>query len=218
MSFIKLIKRLWCILSMILMIGCATYEPRNNSQKFTEDNILKNETVGYAEPLEVHIVVFIGQEVAKNYVGINPKKSNMLPVFMKILNNGNDVIKIDLQRSFLLAKSGENYQSLTLEESIKRAERSDAEVVGWTIGFGLVGALISGDKAASANKSLEEDYHNKFFKPTLINNKSSAQGILFFDVPKEKQPDINSVLIQALNINTNEVKKISLKLPENNSK
>lgn len=193
------------------LIACATYSPAKRANLTPADILKRNEAVVNSEPCEVHVVALRDRELARNYVGIDPFKSSMIPVFMKIDNYGNDIIKVDLSGSLLLTETAESFQSLPIDEAIEKARRSDAQVVGWTIAFGLVGAFVSGDRIASTNKSLEEDYHNKSFKPTLIKGKSSGEGLIFFYVQSEKQESINTVIIQLLNPISNNTKKVTVK-------
>jgi len=214
MGFNKAI-RFFCYAALFiltsLLIGCATYAPAEKASIAPTDLLKKNEAVFNSESCEFHIVVLRDRELAKNYVGIDPFKSSMIPVFMKINNYGNDLVKVDVSGSSLLTDAGELFQPLTIDEAIEKARRSDAEVIGWTIAFGLTGALVSGGTTASANKSLEEDYHNKSFKPTLINTKSSGEGLVFFSVPAEKQEFISAAIIQLLNPASNETKKVTVR-------
>ncbi len=130
---------------------------------------------------------------------------------MKIANWGNDPIKVDFSASSLVSDTGESFRHLSIDEAIEIARRGDAEVVGWTIAFGLIGALASGSNTASTNKSLEEDYHNKSFKPTLINTKSSGEGLVFFYVPADKLERVNTALIQLMNVTSQEQINVVIK-------
>jgi hypothetical protein len=211
MSISKIVGLCCCasaFLLVFLLIGCTSYTPAN----FTSADLLqRNEAVVKSEGREIHVVVLKDRRLARNYVGIDPVRSSMVPVFMKIINAGNDIVKVDIPGTSLLTDAGESFHSLTIDQAIEKAMRSDAEVVGWTMAFGITGALASGSKAASANKSLEEDYHNKSFKPTLLNTKSSGEGLVFFHVPAEKQALINAIAIQLFNLQSNEPKKITIR-------
>lgn len=194
-----------------LLIGCATYSPSERANLTPTDILKKNEAVVSSESCEFHIVVLKDKDIAKSYVGIDPTQSSMIPVFMKIANSSNHLVKVDISGSSLLTDAGEPFQSIPIDEAIEKARRSDAEVVGWTIAFGLMGGLVSGGNTASINKSLEEDYHQKSFKPSLINTKSSGEGLVFFYVLAEKQALINAAIIQLLNPTSNETKKVTVR-------
>lgn len=220
MMFVTLSKRV-CYLPLYLalvtiLIGCATYQPGDAPSPITEDDILQDQVVLSMDSLEFHLAPLTNQQLAIKYLGVDPLKSNMLPVFMRVHNSGNQIVKIDISLSSLLTSSGEGYPALTLEQSIDRAMRSHGEVAAWTIGFGLIGALASGSQVASVNRTLEQDYLAKRFKPTLINAEGSAQGIVFFDIPAEKQGNISSAVIHVLNLTTNDAKHIAINLTKRN--
>jgi len=207
--------RLFChaalFIHILVFFGCATYAPADKAATAPTDILKKNEAVVSSEPYEFHVVVLKDRELAKNYVGIDPFTSSMIPVFMKINNYGDDLIKIDVSGSALLTDTGEPFSSLKIDEAIERARRSDASVVGWTIAFGMVGAFASAGQTTSVNKSLEEDYHGKSFKPTLINSKASGEGLVFFNVPPEKQALINEAIIQLSNPISHDTRKVTIK-------
>lgn len=200
-----------------LMIGCASYETVETKEK----EPVKNEIFVNVNSLNIHFVSLANRNLAMNYVGIDPERSSMLPMFIKIINRGNEVIKIQLSESYLVTGTGEICRSLSVEESIDRAKKSDAEVVAWTLALApiadvvMLGAMHAN---TSANRTLEEDYHDKYFKPTLINAGGSAQGIVFFVFPTTKQTKIILAIIQIKSIDTNEVKKVSINLNDDFSK
>ncbi len=211
MGIVKSIK-FCCFFTMfiqaLLLIGCASYAPAEKANMTPTDILNRNAAVVNSAPCEFRVVVLKDRELAKNYVGIDPFKSSMIPVFLKVNNYGSDLIKVDIPDSSLSSDGGESFSSLTIEQAVEIARRSDAEVVGWYIAFGVMGALVSGSNTASVNKSLEEDYHSKSFKPTLINTKSSAEGLIFFSVPADKQKLLHSVTIQLLDLTSHKSRSV----------
>jgi len=214
MRFNKAIGDFCCVSLFILtslLAGCATYSPAERGELTPADILKGKEAVVSSESCEFRVVILKDRDLAKRYVGIDPAESSMIPVFMRIANSGNRLIKLDASGSSLLTAAGEPFQSLTIDEAIEKAMRSDAEVVGWGIAFGTVGAIVSASNTASTNKSLEEDYHKKSFKPNLINTESSGEGLVFFHVPPEKQEFINAAVIQLLDPTSNETKKVTVR-------
>ncbi len=207
-------QKILCILMACTfpILGCAKYKPANTSNQISENKILENDVFISGNDIDIHFAAIKDKQTSKEYLGIDPYKSNMLPVLLKITNNRNEVIKVDLVNSYVITKTAELHNNLSIDEAIKKALRSDAEVVGWMIGFGCLGFLVAGDNAASINRSLEEDYHDKYFMPTLLNIGSTAKGIVFFDYPREAQGQIISSVIQLTSLNTNEKIQIKIQL------
>jgi hypothetical protein len=197
-----------------IIIGCATYKPLNKANQISTQNLIKNAIIRSEGKINIHISIIEDKELAKKYFGIDPLKSKMVPVAIKIDNNGEEIIKLDILSCHLVTDTNVNYYALSIEEAITRALRSDASVIGWTIGFGLVGGLIAGDKAASTNKTLEEDYHAKYFKPTLINRGSSGEGIIFYDFSEKVFNHIESSVITISKLGSEEKVQINIKLSD----
>ena len=203
---------LTALLAAILIVaGCASYETQK-TPTIAQKAGSQEEVSASNALLEVHAVPMLKGETAKAFLGINPSSTGMAPILFKIRNIGASPIKIDLSRSYLSSKSNERSPCLSLDEACKRALRSDAEVVGWTVAFGLVGGLVSGSKVTEANRTLESDYQQKQFKPTLINSGGLGEGVVFFDVPKEKQSLIRSAIIVYQDLGSNQPGEIVIDL------
>jgi hypothetical protein len=194
---------------LLLATGCASYETQKTPIAAQATGAEK-EVVASNHLLEVRAVPMLEQEVAKPYLGIDPASTGLAPILFRIRNAGAGPVKIDLPLSYLSSRSDEKSPCLSIDEACRRALRSDAEVVGWTFGFGIVGGLASMSKVAEANRALESDYQKKQFKPTLINSGGSGEGVVFFDVPKEKQPHIRSVVIAYQDLGSNQAGEIVL--------
>jgi hypothetical protein len=191
--------------------GCATYEP-------TEKPIALNTNLDQkvaqltGDGLEMRVLDLREQQLAKGYVGIDPQRSGMLPLLLKVRNDTDRILKVDLAQSALVAGSGESFPYLSTELSIERARINDAQNVGWTLAFGLMGGLVSGSKTAAANQSLDDDYRKKCFKPTLVMTRNTGEGIVFFDVPGDKQATIVSLELLITDIDKDESRHISIPL------
>jgi hypothetical protein len=150
--------------------------------------------------------------VAREYFGIDPAKSRMVPAMLSLENVGDEIVRLDLEDSYLALESGEQWHVLSLDEAIDRALRSDAEVIGWTLAFGLVGAAVSMDHSTSTNRTLEQDYHAKYFRPVVINAGQSGRGVVFFERPAPAGRKISSMVVQATRLNTGQSIDIGIPL------
>lgn len=195
------------------LTACATY----NTQKIPatlESGVARKESVVTIDRVRFHSISLDGKEDRHTYLGLDSASSNMVPVLLSVENHGSDPLKVDLSRTFLSSTVGENFKSLTLEESCDRARREGAApVLGASVLFGLVGATMSGAQIASTNRSLEEDYYQKYFRPTLIDTGSSGRGVLFFDVPAGKHQGIRSLIVTLVNLGTSKTTQVCLDFP-----
>jgi hypothetical protein len=154
----------------------------------------------------MQVFPILDDKLAKTNVGVTPSASGMLSVFVRVENGAENPVKVDLANSFLLI-NGEKYPSLAAESAVERAQRGDAvPVAGMTVLFGLIGGIATGSVIATGNRTIEEHYQEKSFKPTLINTKSCGSGLVFFEFSKEKTGGRNfTCTIPVLNLATNEV-------------
>lgn len=204
------IRFLSAVLAVLLMVaGCASYEGKK-MPAMAEAGGKEREVMARDGSLEVHAIPMLTKESAKPYLGINPASAGMVPVGFRVINNGASPVKVDLSRSYLASKSDERSPCLSLDEACSRARRSDAEVIGWGVAFGVVAMLASANNVSEVNRTLENDYQQKEFKPTLINTGATGEGVLFFDVPKERQPHIRSAVLTYLDIGSNESREIRI--------
>lgn len=165
-----------------LLFGCASYETLKKQD--TSDDGFK-EIIISEDSITVHYFPYIDSILCKKHLGIKPSRAQMIPSLLKIENNSTKIIKVNIEKCTLNI-SDEKCSPLELEDAINRARRSGAEVVAWQVGFGLIGWSIAANNVTSTNRSLEEDYHSKYFKPTLINSGKTAQGIIFNQLPSVK--------------------------------
>jgi hypothetical protein len=205
-----------CVLPMVFLVfsGCASYEPAKSSGPAATNEPKGKEIVARDGSVEVHLVPLFDKERAQPYLGIDPAQSKTMPVLLRVVNNGDEPVKVELQDSCLLVGEDEQWRTLSLPEAIDRALRSDAAVVGWGIGFGLIGWMVAADGAAGTNRTLEQDYHAKYFKPTLINAGASGQGVVFFDVPRKGKCHIAAAVVRVRRLNADTYSDIRLAAEE----
>ncbi len=193
--------------------GCATYDTQKNISN-SESNILGKEYFVTVGDIDFRCCSLAAKDTSQKYLGIDPASTGMVPLLLKVRNNGSNPVKVDLTRCFLANSQGsEIFKALALSDATERARRSDAAVVGATLAFGMIGGLISGSQTAQANRTLEQDYYDKYFKPTLINTGSEGQGVIFFDTPEEKQSLIRYLVITTIDIKTMDQNETRIQLP-----
>lgn len=209
---ISIVKYLLFIqITILVLAGCASYEAKKISSAPEAETA--REVKVSSGSLEISAVAMFDKESANSYLGIDPGAKGMAPIFFRIRNNGAGPVKINTSSSYITAESTDKSPCLTIEEACNRARRGDAaEVIGWSLAFGVTGALASGANTAEVNRTLERDYYEKQFKPTLINAGGTGEGFLFFDVPKEKQATVRTAAISYLDLAASETREIKIDL------
>lgn len=209
-----MVQRSAALMMFLLFTGCASYEPAKHPDPAASSGEISKEIVATADSIELRLIPLFDAERAKPYLGIDPATSRIMPAVLKVTNTGNEPIRVDLQDSSLRIGDNERWATLSLTEAIDRALRSDAHVVGWTIALGLPAWLISADQAAATNQTLEQDYHAKYFKPTLINAGGTGQGVVFFDVPRKSECRISAAMIRLRKLDTDQPVDVSVPIGE----
>jgi hypothetical protein len=204
------------VLSTVLAVlsGCTSYEPAKSRGAAPVNEANVKEIVVHDGSVEVHLVPLFDKARAQPYLGIDPAESKIMPVLLRVVNSGAAPVKVELQDSYLAVGQDAQWRTLSLPEAIDRALRSDIGVVGWGIGFGLVGWAIAADSAASTNRTLEQDYQAKYFKPTLINGGASGEGAVFFDVPQKGKCHIGAAVVRVRQLNADTCSDIRLATEE----
>lgn len=201
------------LVAAVFLTACASYKTEKIPDTL-ESGVARKESVITIDRVQLHSISLDGTEDRHKYLGLDSASSNMVPLLLSVVNQGSDPLKVDLSRTFLASTAGENFKSLTLEESCDRARSEGAvPILGATVLFGALGATASGAQVASTNRSLEEDYFQKYFRPTLIGAGSSGRGVLFFDVPADRRQRMLSLVVTLVDLGMGKTTQVRLDLP-----
>jgi len=205
-----------CILA-ILFYGCATYKPPDNIQTFY-DRV--SQKVGAdlsvtCNEFDVQCFPIINARMAKTNLGIYPANFEILPVFLKVENKGQNPIKVDLPNSFITI--GEKQTTYVDTDSVvDRIAKSDTDaaaigamlgvfggVAGVVIGTG-VGAVIDSSKVRSG--TVEGHYYRQCFNPVFIHPKNSGRGVVFYNLSTEDfDCERLTLSVPIVDLNTNKI-------------
>jgi hypothetical protein len=204
---------------MVTLVGCATsYKPASSPQALQErlsqggSNI---EISAASQDVKFQVYPLLDEKVTKTNLGILPADLDMLPIFLKVENVSQNPIKVDLLNSFVVSGEERN-PSMMVEDVVGRIKKNDPQAaLGMGVVFGLVGGLAGAtvgvavgaiiDSSTVGSRTIEEHYHDKSFKPTLIIPGSSGSGIVFYTLPRDRMAsDQATVSFPILNLNTNE--------------
>ena len=211
------VKLLFCVVA-ILFYGCATYKPAENvhtlyervSQKAGADLIVA------CNEFEAQCIPIVNERVAKTNLGIHPAYLEMLPVFLKVENTGQNPIKVDLPNSFITIGEKQTIY-LDIDSVVERIAEKDA---GAAMAFGMMfgvlggvsGAVVGGtvgtaiDNSKVGSGTVEGHYNRQSFSPVFIHPKNSGSGLAFYQVSKEELDSEGLTLsIPIVDLNTNKI-------------
>jgi hypothetical protein len=215
------------LVSSAVLIGCATsHQPANNAQVLNErlSQKINGDLSVTSSEIRMQVFPLFDDKIAKVHAGISPRKSGMLPVFIKVENMSQNPVKVDLPSSFVIIEKKQHLH-MNVENAIERARKNyiGLSVVS-TIVFaavggvtGAMGIIFNASAIASKNMTVDEHYRDINFKPTLINSGSFGSGIAFFDVPKDKMfSDHVIISVPIMNVGTNQITKFQISLQTRN--
>jgi hypothetical protein len=207
--------RWWIVMGLagFLLGGCASYKPAQGDKKTVED-MPGEEIVVTEQSIEVRFLPVFEKMAARKFFGIDPQESQMAPAMLRVKNLGDKVLKVDLEKGCVVTESGDEWRLLLVDEAIERARRSDAEVLGWYFAFGVVGMMASMDHVTTVNRTLEQDYHARYFQPAVINPGTSGGGVVFFDHPVLNEPQITSAVVRVTVLDTEQSMSVTIPLSE----
>jgi len=187
---------LFCILT-ILFCGCATYKPPDNIHTLYERVSQKAGTdlIVMCDEFKVQCIPIVNERVAKTNLGIHPAEFEMLPVFLKVENTGQNPIKVDLPNSFITI--GEKQTTyLDIDSVVGRIAKKDEDAaIGFGIIFGMLGGVsgavvgvVAGtaiDSSKTGSGTVGGHYYRHGFNPVFIHPKNSGGGLVFYHLVKE---------------------------------
>lgn len=181
-----------CLLLVVICLldlaGCISYEPSKHADSEAEPDFMAAGAVAESDWVKVRLMPLWQEDVAMRYLGIAPAKAGMLPAVLTVENRSQEPIKLDLARTCLRTTSGEQWFTVPVSEATSRALAEDGKTVDalalGVIPFSGLAYLSASDAYGKKSHSLEEDYHVKSFKPTLINGGSAGFGVVFFEFPQ----------------------------------
>ena len=211
------VKLLLCVLA-ILFSGCATYKPPDSIHTLYErvsQKVGADLTVTCDE-FEVQCIPIVNERVAKTNLGIHPADLEMLTVFLKVENTGQNPIKVDLPNSFITI--GEKQTTyLDIDSVVERIAKKDADAaIAFGMMFGVLGglsgvvvgvttgAVIDSSKVGSG--TVEGHYNRQSFNPVFIHPENSGAGLVFYHLSKEDLDCERLTLsIPIVDLNTNNI-------------
>src|ERR1700730_7827838 len=177
--------------SLLLLDGCASYTPQ---------------TVAIPKPEAMPLwaregVVAVGadpylqKERQKAAFDGDMSEEGILPVQVFVLNEGQRRLLVRASDMILVLPDGRQVASAGATAVATRFEQGIGDVIGWGIGFGIIGML-----AASANKDTVRtarlnDYRSKELAEAFLDPGKSANGFVFFIPPSGAPPTADGVLI-----------------------
>lgn len=166
-------------LMCLSLASCASYQPTSAPIPKPASMQYKTASGGFKAGADV----WADAEQQQAVFDANLQESNVIAVLVLAVNN--------TQRS-VLVRPGDMILTLPNRQSFAPAEVDSVvakvgeggSVVGATLAFGLIGALMASSAQEESRSARTEDYDRKAFQLTKLDQGESAHGFVFFMPPK----------------------------------
>lgn len=163
--------------------GCASYTPSSapvpRMAGLPVWRADRGVTVG-ADP-------YVALERQEAVFGGNLAKEGVLPIQLLVENASGR--RFVLRKSdVLLELDGGRQIAPTGASSVAATKEDSAGVIGWTIAFGIIGALAASSAEESARAARLEDYRQKELRDATLDPGSSVYSFVYFRPPRGTPP------------------------------
>ena len=193
--------------------SCASYTPQTATLLRLQYAAVSDEKQGLAVGVTPHL----DTERNKEVFGADLKQVGILPLQLVVRNNGQKPLVIRKNDFVLRLSGGDEYAPAPAESVVKRLE-SNANVIGWTVAFGLAGFLLASSEQhqqQEADKNQRADFRIKEFEDANLGFQESARGFLFYLAPDDlKELKDAKLFVKALDASTGERIEMTLSLPD----
>lgn len=184
----------------LFMVGCATYEAREVPIK----TIKEYHNISTISDVTIAVDSYDNPTKAESAFYVDTTEKNIRPILIIIDNKSSDSYLINRSEILLKDGSGKEFEPVTSNYAF---EQFDVSEFLYSALFGIFGGL----SAHEANEKMKSDWNEKELPEQLISNPdSSANGFVFFET--EKPVHGNVVIINAINMRTNEILNFELQI------
>ena len=184
----------------LFIVGCATYEAREVPIK----TVKEYQNISTISEVTIAVDSYDNPSKAESAFYVDTTKKNIRPILIVIDNKSSDNYIINRSEILLKEGSGTGFEPVTSHYAF---EQFDVNEFLHSALFGIFGALA----ADEANEKMKSDWNEKELPEQLITTpNSSANGFVFFET--EEPIHGNAVIINAINMRTNEILNFELQI------
>jgi hypothetical protein len=167
---------------LLLLVGCASHKvvetPSLGFDLTAQDKqIVENGVSLMARPIH-------RQAELETYFGTDILKYGILPVQLNIQNKDHQgALSFTTESLSLINPDGARAPLLSVDQVMEKAKKSYWRTAGWTVAFGIFGAIPSAINVTNTNKEMRADYESRIMKDGILQQGSVTEGTAFFSVP-----------------------------------
>ena len=195
------------VLFTSVLAACASYTPSSAPvpKPSLEDWVIQQDIAVAADP-------YADEERQVATFDANLNDADVIAIQVVVENRGERSIVVRPSDMILELPGGKTFSSSGVTTVVSKVGESGS-VVGATIAFGIVGALIASDAEDEARTARIADYKEKAFKDSTLRSGQSEYGFVFFIPPRGTNPfDEANLLVRVVDFDlaTSEIVEVAL--------
>ena len=113
-------------------------------------------------------------------------KQGILPMQLFVANvESDDMYQLKPENIVVTDINGVRKTGLTVDQLVQKTKKSYWRTAGWTVLFGVFGAVPSAINVSKTNAKIRSSYTAKIMKESTLRKGAEAEGLMFFAIPKD---------------------------------
>jgi hypothetical protein len=202
-------------LVMLVFMGCASYSPSLVRLNRTGPDVSKK----CQGDLVVYVDEYAEEEKSKRAFDTNLADNGVLAVLLLVENSGTQSYEVKAS-DMTICEGTSCLKPLSPEAAAAKAKRNaTGRAIGWSLIVPIISIPIAAVASAShtrdVNRHMAQDFSAKGFSDGALLPKKERSGFLFFQLDRARK-DLRGLCLEASarNVNTGEIRTITLPLPD----
>ena len=172
------------IVTALLVFGCASHDVQQTAtlETLPENKTERVESQGFefvAKPI-------LTEEEHTSYFDNDLIRQGILPLQLYVGNvESDDIYQLKPEDIVVTDSSGNRKPAMTVEQIVQKTKKSYWRTAGWTVLFGVFGAVPSAINVSKTNEKIRASYNSRILKESTLRKGAEAEGLMFFVIPKD---------------------------------
>lgn len=172
------------IISAVLVFSCASHDIQKTAtlETLPENKADRIQSQGFefiAKPI-------LSEEEHISYFDNDLIKQGILPLQLYIGNvESDEIYQLKPEDIVVTDVNGDRKPAMTVEQIVEKTKKSYWRTAGWTVLFGVFGAVPSAINVSKTNEKIRSSYNARILKESSLRKGAEAEGLMFFVIPKD---------------------------------
>ena len=170
--------------AIIFIIGCSSHEVQRASTMSSTPKV-DSERI-QSQGFEMVAKPILSQEEHQVYFDNDLIKQGILPVQVYVKNmETEDVFTLRPENVHVTDSSGNRKPVMTVDQIVEKTKKSYWRTAGWTVLFGVFGAIPSAINVSKTNEKIRNAYNESILKENTLRHGDEAEGLSFFAISED---------------------------------